>query len=117
MPKGLLDIEHWRTLGTKAKKCSAAEQQECDKREAVLDSTRMMAAELRFGHANHEALSEAKMVMQLNFIEPSTSQLLVGRKRSRATGKKPAANKCVCKAAPSKGNSQEAEDEDEEEDE
>ena len=114
MPKGLLDqIEHWRGLGIKARKRSAAEQQKYDKREAVLNSTRMMAAELGFGHANHEALSEAKVVMELNFIEPSTSKLLVGQKRPRATGKKPAANKRARKAAPSRGNSQEAQDEDE----
>jgi hypothetical protein len=60
MPNRLLDqIEWWRTLGTKAKKRSAAEQQEYEKREAVSESTRMMAAELGFGHASHEALSEA----------------------------------------------------------
>ena len=55
--------------------------------------------------------------MELNFIESSTSKLLVGQKRSRATEKKPAANKRARKVAPSKDNSQEAEDEDEEEDE
>ena len=72
---------------------------------------------MRLGHPNHGALSEAKVVMELNFIEPSTSKLLVGQKRTRATGEKPAANKRARKATPSKGNSQEAEDEDEEEDE
>jgi protein subunit release factor B len=54
--------------------------------------------------------------MELNFIEPSTSKL-VGQKRSRAAGKKPAANKRARKLAPSKGKSQEAEDKDEDEDE
>ncbi|RFN47756.1 hypothetical protein FIE12Z_7952 [Fusarium flagelliforme] len=118
MPKRLLDqIEQWRTLGTKAKKRPAAEQQEYEKREAGLESTRMMAAELGSGHANHEALSEAKVVMQLKFIEPSTSKLIVGQKRSRAAGKKQAVNKRARKMAPSRGKSQDSENEEEEEDE
>ncbi|RBR26246.1 uncharacterized protein FIESC28_00891 [Fusarium coffeatum] len=46
----------------------AAEQQEREKREAVLESTRLIAAELGFGHSDHEAVSEGKVVMALAIL-------------------------------------------------
>ncbi|CAG7565317.1 unnamed protein product [Fusarium equiseti] len=91
-PKELAETEKPKAT----KKRSAAEHQECEKRKAVLESTRMTATEVGFGHANHEARSE-------------------GEKRSQAAGKKPAANKRARKMAPLGGKSQDSGDEEEDE--
>ncbi|XEV04323.1 hypothetical protein FSHL1_009610 [Fusarium sambucinum] len=80
-------MQYFTSMKAKSNASIAGQRAECDKRQAVLDNTRMMAADMGFGHPDHPALAEGRVVANLVFVEPTTSK---NPKLSQGVASKPA---------------------------